>query len=90
MVSCNVLDFECVIVNEIFGSVVLAIIGLAILYFMTAWKLRFGPETMIALSVPVILIISLFLGGFTIVYAFATLLVVIMIAFIFNRIISGR
>ena len=90
MVGCEILDFRCIFVNELFGSVALTIIFSFIFYLMIAGKLKFGAETTIALAFPIIIIGSLMVGGFNIVYAFATMIVALMVAFVFQRVVGIR
>jgi len=77
-------------VNELFGSVTLTVIFSFIFYLMIAGKLRFGAETTIALAFPIVIIGSLMLGGFNTVYAFATIIVALMVAFVFQRVVGIR
>lgn len=90
MPGCEILDFRCMFVSEIFGNVVLAVIGVSILYFIIAAKLRFGFDTTIAFGVPLLLIFGLMFAGFSVLYAFLTLLGAILLAFIFQKIIGNR
>lgn len=76
--------------NEIVGSVILTILIFAILYFIIASKLKLGFETTIVFLFPTIVILSLAIGGFSIVYAFATITVAILIGFAFQRLIGNR
>jgi len=90
MVNCEILDFKCLFVNEIFGNITLAIIGIIIAYLMTAGKMKFGFETTLVLVIPLGLIATLWLGGFSVVYAFATVIVSFLVAFAFQKIIGNR
>ncbi len=76
--------------NELFGSVTLTVIFSFIFYLMIAGKLKFGAETTIALAFPIVIIGSLMLGGFNVVYAFATIIVALMVAFVFQRVVGIR
>ncbi len=60
------------------------------LYFVVASKLRLGFDTTIALSVPIILIGGLAFAGFSAVYAFSTVIVALMLAYIFNQLVGNR
>ncbi len=90
MVSCEILDWRCIFVNELFGSVTLTVIFSFIFYLMIAGKLKFGSETTIALAFPVVILGSLMVGGFNVVYAFATIIVALMVAFVFQRVVGIR
>ncbi len=88
--ACEILDFRCIFINEIIGSVLLAVIFGAIFYFILASKLRFGFDTTIAFSFPIIIIMSLAIGGFSIVYAFATVIIGWMLGFLFMKLIGNK
>jgi asparagine N-glycosylation enzyme membrane subunit Stt3 len=90
MATCEILDFQCIFVSEIVGSTVLAVILALILYFIIASKMRLGFDTTIALLLPIIAIFGLMLSGFSAVYAFATFVVALLVAWLFNRIIGNR
>lgn len=90
MPSCDVIDFRCIFVNEIVGSTLLAVLFLALLYFIMAGKLKWGFDTTIAFIVPILLIGGLMITGFSAVFAFATVIIGIMLAWIFNEIIRNR
>ncbi|HEC39512.1 hypothetical protein LCGC14_0538370 [marine sediment metagenome] len=88
MVSCDIIDFKCIFINEIVGSVTLAIIIGMILYFIVASRLKLGFDTTIYFLFPVLVIIGLAGGGFTIIYAFATLFVAFMVGWAINKFIT--
>ncbi len=90
MAACEILDFGCIFINEIFGSVVLTVIAAVIFYLMIASKLRFGFDTTVAVGFPLLLISGLAFAGFSVIYAFATVVVAIMAALIFDRITGNR
>ncbi len=85
---CEILDLKCLFQNEIIGSPLLAIIVFAVAYFIVASKLRLGFDTTVALSVPVILLISLAFGGFATLYAFLGILAGFMIAWLVGKIMN--
>jgi len=87
---CDVLDFRCIIVNELIGSVALAILFIALLYFVVASKLRFGFDTTFSLLIPVVLISSIVLTAFSAIFAFATLLAGLLLAYIFIKFLENR
>ncbi len=88
--ACDLIDFQCIFVNEIAGSLVIAaLIGL-ILYFIVAGKLKFGFDTTIALLIPIVLIGSLMTTGFSLVYAVVTIVLVWMATWVFQEIIRNR
>ena len=87
---CEILDFRCLFINEIIGSIALAVVFGAIFYFIIASKLRFGFDTTIAFGFPIIIIMSLGIGGFSIVYAFATVIIGWMLGFLFMKLIGNK
>jgi len=87
--GCEILDFRCVLVNELIGSTILTIIIAAIFYFIIASKMKFGFDTTIALSIPILLLLGIVFTGFSAIYAFATIIVGILLAWIFNKIIGN-
>ena len=87
---CELLDFRCWFVNEIVGDAVLAGVIAIILYFIIASKSRMGFDTTIVLAFPVLFIFGLAIGGFSIIYAVSTILIALLIAWIFNIIIGNR
>ncbi|KKN65946.1 hypothetical protein LCGC14_0476490 [marine sediment metagenome] len=90
MAACELLDFRCILVNEIVGNVVLAVVLIAILYFVVTNRLKFGFDTTIAFAVPIILLAGLAVGGFSVIFAFLTFVTAIMIAWLFDRIIGNK
>jgi len=87
---CELLDLRCIFVNELIGSVVLTIIIATIAYFIIAGKLRLGFDTTIAFTIPLLLIFGLMFTGFSAIFAFATIVIGLLIAFVFNKIIGNR
>ena len=88
MAACELLDFRCIFVNEIVGNVVLAGVLALVLYFIAASRLRLGFDTTIFFLFPILFIFGLAISGFSTIFAFATILVGFMLAWIFNRIIK--
>lgn len=87
--QCDLLDFRCIFVSELIGSAFLAVMILAILYFIIASKLKLGFDTTIVMSLPLLLLVGLAITGFTAIMAFATILIGIMLAFLINRILQS-
>ena len=90
MPSCEILDLRCIILNEIVGSVTLALVLFAVMYFVIASKMKLGFDTTILFLFPTIVILSLAISGFSIVYAFATIMVAIMVGWMFDRVIGNK
>jgi len=90
MASCDILDIRCLFVSELIGSVTLTIVLFAIFYFIIASKMRFGFDTTVLFAIPILLIISLALGGFAVVYALSGFITAIILSWIFQRIIGNR
>lgn len=76
--------------NEIVGNVLLTVMLAAMFYFIVAGKLRWGFDTTIAFSLPVVLIFGLAMAGFSAIMAFATVIVGFMLAWIFTQIVPSR
>ena len=90
MAGCDILDIQCLFVSELIGSVTLTIVLATIFYFLVASKMKFGFDTTIALSIPVLLIFASAFGGFSIVFAFATIIAAIIIAWLFDRMTGNK
>ena len=88
--GCSVLDFKCILVNELVGSVTLAVLFIALLYFMIASKMKFGFDTTLVLLVPLLIISSLVLSVFSGIYAFITLIAGLLLGYIFIKFIENR
>ena len=89
MAACEIIDFKCLFINEIVGSVTLFIVLFMVLYFVVTSKLKLGFEITIYLMIPTLVIIALAGGGFSIVFAFVTLLVAFMVGWAVNKFISS-
>ena len=87
---CDLIDFKCIFVNEIVGSVVLSVVISFIFYFMIAGKLNLGFDATIAFSFPILLIFGLAFTGFPVIDAFITVIVGLLLALLFNKIIGNR
>ena len=90
MASCEILDFRCIFVSEIVGSVFLATILAMVLYFIIASKLNWGFTTTVGFLFPIILILGLTFSGFTAIMAFSTVVIGFMLAWIFNKLIGNK
>lgn len=90
MATCDVLDIRCIFVSEIVGNAILAMIILMIFYFVVASRLNWGFKTTVGFLFPIILIGGLAITEFSAIFAFTTILVGLMYAWIINRIIGNR
>jgi len=90
MAGCEILDFRCIFVSEIVGSVFLATLLAILFYFIIASKLNWGFTTTIGFAIPLILILGLTLTGFSAIMAFMTVIIGFMLAWIFNKLIGNR
>ncbi len=90
MTSCDLLDLKCIFVNELIGSAVLSVLIAAIIFFIFSSKLKIGFRTAFVVSIPMLLLFGMMLGGFSAIYAFITVLLGFLIASIVQKIISGR
>ena len=87
---CDLLDLRCIFVSEIVGSVVLTVLIATLLYFMIAAKLRLGFDSTIAFAFPILLIAGLAFAGFSAVFAFSTVIIGMLFAWILNVLIGNR
>lgn len=87
--GCDLLDLRCIFVNELVGSALLAMVLVAIIYFIVAAKMKWGFDTTIALIFPIMIILSLAISSFAVIFAFATIMAGILIAWIFQKIIGN-
>ncbi len=88
--TCNLLDFRCIFVSEIFGNVLLTVLFATLFYFIVAAKLRLGFDTTLAMAVPLLLIAGLGFAGFSTIFAFSTVIIGLIIAWIINIILGNR
>lgn len=86
---CELLDIKCIFLNELIGNLALAMIFVALLYFIMASKLKFDFETTIAFSIPLLLLGGIAITGFSAIYAFVTVIVGVMLAWVFQRMIKN-
>lgn len=86
---CEILDIRCIFMNELIGNALLATIFLAVLYFIIASKIRLGFDATLVFAVPMILIVGISFGGFPALYAFITVILGMMIGWIFQSIIKN-
>ena len=90
MAVCELLDFRCMIVSELIGSTILAVIIATILYFVIASKMKLGFDTTMTFALPILLILGMAFTGFTSIYAFGTVIVALVITWIFQEMIRNR
>lgn len=88
--ACDILDWRCIFLNELVGSIVLAGILGSIFYFVFAGKLKLGFETTIAFLVPLLLLLGIAIGFISIIMGFVTVFSGIILGLLFNRIIGNR
>lgn len=90
MAGCDLIDFRCIFVNEIVGSAFLTVLFVALMYFIIAGKLKWGFDTTIAFMFPLLLIGGLMITGFSAIFAFSTVIIGLMLAWVFNEILRNR
>lgn len=90
LMACDIIDIRCILVNELIGSSILAVLFIAIIYFIIANKLKLGFETSIVLAIPILIFSGLVVYGFQIIYAFATLFIGLLLAMAFLRLIGNK
>ena len=87
---CDLLDWRCIFVSEIAGSVFLALLLILMLYFIAASRLNWGFNATVGFLVPLILIFGTMFSGFSAIMAFTTIILGFMLSWIFNRLIGNR
>lgn len=90
LMTCDILDVKCIVVNELIGSPTLAIIIFAILYFIIASKIKLGFKTTITLSIPFTLAFASLIIGFSIIYAIGSLVAGLLLAMLLLRLIGNK
>ena len=88
--ACDLLDWRCIIISELIGDVLLAILVAVLFYFIIATKLRWGFDNTMAFSVPILLIVGLAFAGFSAIFAFATVIIGLLLAWVFNIMLNNR
>lgn len=86
---CDIIDFRCVIVNEIVGSATLTIVLAIVAYMILATRLNFGFPTTLLIGVIGILILGLAISSFSAIIATITIIIALLIAFIFQKLIKN-
>lgn len=76
---CDLLDFRCIFVNELIGSVVLSMILLACAWFVFSSKIKLGFRATIIITIPLLLIASLAITEITIINFFVILFIGILL-----------
>ncbi len=85
MAACEIIDFKCIFINEIAGSFLIAFLIFIILYFVAASRLKIGFDTTIFFLFPILVIYSVTVGGFALVFAFVTFAGILLIGWIINK-----
>ena len=84
------LDWRCILVNEIAGTAFLAMLLAILFYLIFSAKMNIGFRTAFTLAIPFLLILSLVVSSFSIIYAFTAMLVGWMLAVLFQKMIGNR
>ena len=61
-----------------------------LIYFIVASRLKLGFETTIAFGFPTFLIFGLAITGFSVIFAFSTMIVGLMLAWVYQRIVGNK
>jgi hypothetical protein len=88
--ACDILDLRCIFMNELVGSVMLSMLLLLVGYFILASRMKLDFNTTIGLGLPVMLILGATIGGFSALIAFASVIIPMLVAWVFLRAIGGR
>lgn len=87
---CNLIDFRCIFVSELAGTALMAIMLGLVLYFIAASKLNWGFTTTVGFLIPIVLIFGLAITGFSAIMAFSTIILGLMLAWVFNKFTGNR
>jgi hypothetical protein len=87
---CDLLDLKCIFMNELIGSVMLTLVLAVVFYFIVASRTKLGFDVTIALAIPIIIIMSLMLTSFSVIFAIFTIIVGIMAAWIIQIVVGNR
>lgn len=91
MASCaSIIDFRCVIVNELIGNVPLSILFFMLIYFIAASKMKLGTDTTIAMAFPVLILTAFVTIGISVVLGFAVVIAGLLLAYGFSKFIGNR
>ena len=87
---CEIIDFRCVLTNELIGSPILTVLLLGVAFFALASYRKFGIKTTLWLSVVYFPVVCYYIAGTGAGLAFVTFVVAIVAALIQTRIIGNR
>ncbi len=76
--------------DEIAGTAFLAMLLAILFYLIFSAKMNIGFRTAFTLAIPFLLILSLVVSSFSIIYAFTAMLVGWMLAVLFQKMIGNR
>ncbi len=88
--TCDILDFRCVVVNDLIGSASLALMIAGIFFFAYASYNKIGFKTTLWFSVAYFPVMAYFISGGIFLYAIMTLLVALGIALLHTRLTGNR
>ncbi len=88
--ACDLLDWRCIIISELIGDVVLAFLIAILFYFIISTKLRWGFDNTMAFSIPILLIVGLAFAGFSTIFAFLTVIIGLLLAWVINIMLNNR
>lgn len=85
LMICQLLDIGCIFINEIAGSIFIAICLFLLAYFVMAARLNWGFESTIAILIPIALIVSLATSGLIFILTIVAIVLGILIGIIIDR-----
>ena len=88
--ACDLLDWRCIIISELIGDVILAFLIAVLFYFIISSKLRWGFDNTMAFSIPILLIVGLAFAGFSTIFAFLTVIIGLLLAWVINIMLGNR
>lgn len=83
---CDIIDFVCIIRNELIGNAILSVIIVSVLWFIFASKISLGFEATMIYGLLFLLMFGLLFGGFGAIYAFGTIFVAIGIGWAIQKV----
>jgi hypothetical protein len=87
---CSIIDFRCVIVNELIGDVILVVLIFAIVFFAFASRKKLGLKTTLWTATVVFPIVCYYLIGTNLGFAIATFIVGVALALLHARIVGNK
>lgn len=88
--TCEIIDFRCVAVNELIGDQIFAVLIAGIFFFAFASYNKVGMKSTLWWAVAYFPIISYFIVGTNFIFAIATFMAALGLALLHTRITGNR